>query len=146
MVKILIKLLVSVTVTYFIAINYEPKNHSEILAIASPLSTVAGILFGFIIAYVTAFSSNSQNELIMNMRDTNMYIPLMTELSHTGFGLITSCIFMVLAIFTPHNLINDSMTYTWDYALLIIGFGILIYSLVCFWNCWTKVHKVIKHL
>lgn len=144
--KTIFKAALSCLITYYIAHNYVPKDHGEILAIASPLSTVAGILFGFIIAYVTAFASNSQNELIQNMRKTNMYSPLMTQLSHTGFGLITSCIFMVMSIFSPYKKIIPNYDITWDFSLLILGFTILIYSLFSFWGCWRKVHKVIKHL
>lgn len=144
--KTIFKAALSCLITYYIVHNYVPKDHGEILAIASPLSTVAGILFGFIISYVTAFASNSQNELIQNMRKTNMYSPLMTQLSHTGFGLITSCIFMVMSIFSPYKKIIPNYDITWDFSLLILGFTILIYSLFSFWGCWRKVHKVIKHL
>lgn len=144
--KVILKAALSCLITYYIVINYVPKNHGELLAIASPLSTIAGILFGFIIAYVTAFASNSQNELIQNMRATNMYAPLMTQLSHTGFGLITSCIFMVISIFSPYKVISSNYSMTWDFSLLIIGFTILTYSLFSFWGCWRKVHTVIKHL
>jgi len=146
LIKTILKVVLSCLITYFIVHNYVPKDHGEILAIASPLSTVAGILFGFIIAYITAFASNSQNELIINMRNTNMYAPLMTQLSHTGFGLITSCIFMVMSIFSPYKKISSDYLYTWDFCLLIIGFTILTYSLFSFWGCWRRVHKVIKHL
>ncbi|CAK1724046.1 conserved membrane hypothetical protein [Vibrio crassostreae] len=145
-VKTIFKAALSCLITYSIVNNYTPKDHGEILAIASPLSTVAGILFGFIIAYVTAFASNSHNELIQNMRKTNMYTPLMSQLSHTGFGLITSCIFMVVSIFSPYKTINQGSSITWDFSLLVLGFTILIYSLFSFWECWRKVHKVIKYL
>lgn len=145
-IEIILKFAISMSITIAIVANYAPKDHGEILAIASPLSTVAGILFGFIIAYITAFVSNSSNELLQNMKKTNMYSPLLSQLSYTGFGLIISCIFMVISIFTPHKYIFDDHLYTWDYTLLIIGFATLIYSLINFLVSWYKVHTIVKYL
>ncbi|MEZ9169467.1 hypothetical protein [Vibrio cyclitrophicus] len=128
-------------VTFFISRGYTPENHSEILAIASPLATVAAMLFGFIIASVTMFSG-SQNELIQNMKDTNKYEPFMSQLHITGLALITSCIFMVLAIFTPNKMLLEDLKISWDYSFLILGFLSLTYGLFEFWFCWKRVNLV----
>ncbi|HDM8134785.1 TPA: hypothetical protein P0E15_004351 [Vibrio harveyi] len=132
-------------VTFFISRGYTPENHSEILAIASPLATVAAMLFGFIIASVTMFSA-SQNELIQSMKDTNKYEPFMSQLHITGLALITSCIFMVLAIFTPNKLISETISMSWDYSFLIFGFLSLTYGLLEFWFCWKRVNLVSRNM
>lgn len=140
------KAIVSAAITGVIVSSYIPPSHGEVLAIASPLATVAGILFGFIIASVSLFSSASENELITSMKSTNMYAPLMSELSSTGLALISSCIFMVISIFTPAKLIYSTYALTWDYLLLIVGFFCLVYALIEFWSCWRKIHLVIKNM
>ncbi|EKO3997961.1 hypothetical protein ACJLUZ_001640 [Vibrio cholerae] len=139
------KVLVSLAITAVIAGSYTPKDHGEILAIASPLATVAAMLFGFIIASVTFFSA-SENQLMQSFKDTKKYEPFMAQLHITGLALITSCIFMVLSIFTPNNPIAATYSITWDYSFLVMGFGVLVYALLEFWFCWKRVNLVAKHM
>ncbi|ENM3796169.1 hypothetical protein DLR60_08705 [Vibrio tarriae] len=138
------KVLLSISVTVLVVWNYSPKDHTEILAIASPLATVAGILFGVVIASVTFFSSVKDNDLIEELKDTKLYYVLMNQLTITGVFLISSCIFMVISIFTPFKVIHSSFNFTYDYALLIAGFFCLIQSLLLFRSSWSKIRTVIK--
>ncbi|ELK8588319.1 hypothetical protein OC503_04525 [Vibrio vulnificus] len=141
-----IKAIGSFIVTGLVVCNYTPKDHIEILAIASPLATIAGILFGVIIASVTFFSSVKDNHLIEQLKSTKMYDVLLNQLSVTGALLITSCIFMVLSIFSPSKRIFEQYGITYDYALLIIGFFCLILSLLEFQSSWSKIRVVIKNM
>lgn len=138
------KMVISLAVTYFTVSNYIPVSHGDVIAIAGPLSTIAGILFGFVIASVSFFSTSASNSLIENMKSTGMYQQLINQLSHTGQMLITSCIFMVISIFSPQVVIYGKINI--DYALLIVGFFFLCYGLLEFWTCWRKVHMVAKHM
>jgi uncharacterized membrane protein YqjE len=143
-IKFWCKVLISISITGLVAYNYSPKNHVEILAIASPLATVAGILFGVVIASVTFFSSVKDNELIEELKATKLYHLLMNQLTITGVFLISSCIFMVISIFTPFKDLHPSLTITYDYALLIVGFFCLIQSLLMFRSSWSKIRTVVK--
>lgn len=140
----LLKVIASCAITLFTVNNYIPTSHGDVIAIAGPLSTVAGILFGFIIASVSFFSTSANNSLIENMKNTGMYKQLIGQLSNTGLSLITSCIFMVVAIFTPFDVLVFG--YSLDYILLSFGFLLLCYSLFEFWSCWKKVHLVAKNM
>jgi hypothetical protein len=143
---LILKLSVSLLITYLVGSTFIPIDHNTILAISSPLATIASMLFGFIIASIIFLSSSAGNELIQGLKDTHMYRSLMSKLHFTGVGLITSCIFMVLSIFSPFKKINLNYEYTWDFSLLIIGFFALIYSLIEFWFCWKKLSLVIKNM
>lgn len=144
--KLLFKIGISLVITYLLSSSFMPKDHSMVLAISSPLATISSMLFGFIIAAIIFFSSAADNELIQGMKDTKMHGYLMSKLHLTGMGLITSCIFMVISIFSPYKKISSSYEYTWDYSLLVLGFLALIYSLIEFWYCWKKMSLVVKNM
>ncbi len=144
--KFVFKFGISIVITYLLSSAFMPTDHSMVLAISSPLATIASMLFGFIIAAIIFFSSAAENELIKGMKDTKMHGYLMSKLHLTGMGLITSCIFMVISIFSPYKKISLSYEYTWDYLLLVIGFLALIYSLIEFWYCWNKISLVVKNM
>ena len=141
-----IKFIIGLAITYLMASNYHPENHSALLGIASPLATVAAMLFGFVIASVTFLSSIKNNTLITSLKNTQMFPQLLSQLQITGTGLISSCIFMVLSIFSPSKSIMKNMGYNWDYSLLIIGFFLLIISMFEFFSCWKRVNMIVKKL
>ncbi|MGL5668774.1 MAG: hypothetical protein ACRDD9_21935 [Shewanella sp.] len=145
-IKLGIKILLGFVITTLVVCNYSPDNHLEILAIASPLATVAGILFGVVIASVTFFSSVKDNHLIEALKATKMYDVLLRQLGLTGAFLIVSCICMVVSIFSPFKKIIDSHAMTYDYWLLIIGFFFLVVSLLEFRSGWAKIQDVIKNM
>ncbi|MBM4942634.1 hypothetical protein HYO28_04020 [Vibrio parahaemolyticus] len=129
-----------------LVVNYaNSPTHDQIIAIGSPLATVAGILFGFVMASLTFISSNNESVLLKAMKSTNMYQPLMDGLSTTGLALISSCIFMVFSIFLPSKPVF-TLNMNWDYLMLLLGFFTLIYGLFEFLSSWRKVNKVIPHL
>ncbi|MCD8560034.1 MULTISPECIES: hypothetical protein [Shewanella] len=143
--KQLIVMLLSSVVTGIVVCNYTPQNHSEVLAIASPLATIAGILFGFVIASSSLFTSISKNVLIENLKNhQGMYRELMEQLHRTGMWLISSCIFMVVSIFSPDKELYFS--FKWDHVILMAGFWFMICGLIDFWDSWRKVRLVVVHL
>lgn len=141
---IILKVIVSLAITLFTVRNYTPATHADVIAIAGPLSTVAGILFGFVIASTTFISSNTNNILISNMKNTRMHGRLIDELSRTGAALILSCTCMVISIFMPSEKILSNMTV--DYAFLSVGFFVLCFGLFEFWSCWRKIIEVAKNM
>lgn len=142
----IVKVLISLVITAIMASNYNPTDHSIVLGIASPLATIAAMLFGFIIASVTFLSSAKDSSLIKAMKNTQMHQQLLSQLHHTGVGLISSCIFMVLSIFSPSKPIIKTINFNWDYSFLIVGFFLLFISMIEFWFCWKRVHLVSKYL
>lgn len=134
------------TVLTALVLEFAPvPDHNQIIAIASPLATIAGILFGFVMASLTFISSNKDNSLLLAMKKTKMYDSLMDGLLTTGLALIASCIFMVFAIFFPEIQIAY-LAINWDHLALILGFFTLIYGLFEFLDSWKKVNLVIPSL
>jgi len=142
--KLIAIIFAGTVVTYFVINNYTPADHNVIIAIASPLTTIAGILFGFVIASSTFMSSNSKNVLIENLKSQKMFKSLMGQLHRTGMWLILSCIFMVVSILSPSEILYRS--FTWDYSLLMLGFWCLICGLFDFCDSWRKVRLVTDNL
>jgi len=144
---LILKIILSLVLTWLISGNYTPAQHTDVIAISGPLASVASMLFGFTFAIVM-FLSSSESLLIKNMKNTNMHQALLEQLHATGGGLIISSVLMIVSIFSPHKNLNFSLlaNYTWDYIFLLLGFTALIYSLIEFWLTWSKVKQVIKNM
>lgn len=144
---LVLKIIISLFLTWFISGNYTPTQHTDVIAISGPLASVSSMLFGFTFAIVM-FLSSSDNSLIKNMKNTGMYENLLNQLHTTGVGLIISSVLMIVSIFSPYNNLPYSLfiNYTWDFIFLLLGFAALIYSLIEFWLTWNKVKKVITNM
>ncbi|HDM8048126.1 TPA: hypothetical protein P0E07_001198 [Vibrio fluvialis] len=142
------KIFLSLLVTYFIVTNSSAPTHDQIIAISSPLATIAGILFGFVIASITFFSSNTNSTLVKSMKATKMYEKLMGNLATTGLALIIGCIFLSISIFLPSKTlpIYGVLSVNLDYGVLIFGFFFMIYGLFEFFGSWIKVNRVIPNM
>ncbi|WP_278381337.1 hypothetical protein [Pseudoalteromonas distincta] len=124
---------------------YVPKDHATILAIASPLSTVAAMLFGFIMAAQTFYSGASSNTLISNLKtQESMFKRILDEVKYTGFSLIFSCLGLISSMFLPNIKIFDNYEIKYDVLLLNIGFGFLVSALILFGISWRKFTIIVK--
>ncbi|ALQ07608.1 hypothetical protein WNY97_15925 [Pseudoalteromonas fuliginea] len=124
---------------------YIPKDHNTILAIASPLSTVAAMLFGFIIAAQTFYSGAASNTLIANLKTQKaMFNHILDEIKFTGFSLISSCLSLILSMFLPHKDMFEGFDLKLDVFFLNTGFGFLVSALILFSFSWKKFTLIIK--
>ncbi|MBN6246864.1 hypothetical protein JZM20_29390, partial [Escherichia coli] len=61
LIKVLINIVISGLLAWVLGKYLAPMAHSDILSTAGVLSTVAGILFGFVLAAISIFSSASSS-------------------------------------------------------------------------------------
>ncbi|MGU0161049.1 hypothetical protein ACVXHB_16570 [Escherichia coli] len=110
------------------------------------LSTVAGILFGFVLAAISIFSSasSSTDGIIFALKQNKILPKIIHNLLSTGVTLILACIFPLIAMF-----INEKITITsvrLDFALTLYGFSTLIVSIVSFASTWRKINWILPHI
>lgn len=134
----------SLATVYFTFNNYQPS-HTDIVAIASPLATIAGMLFGFICASAIFLASNSTNELLRQLKSTKMLENLLVRIGATGLFLGFSCLFMILSVFMP-NKIMLIYSVSFDYGCMLVGLFFLIYSMLEFVTCWGRIMKVVSKM
>ncbi|BCS94522.1 hypothetical protein DSLASN_01540 [Desulfoluna limicola] len=134
-----VNILICSVVTYF-SWNIVPSlSESQIQAIASPVSTVAGILFGFVMASVTLIISAKDNTLVRNTQLTG-YLPKLLYKLHCTMGwlLFVSIIFLV-CIFIPVTLKIQTLNDIKVVSILIeIGIFSFTMSLCSFFAVWRE--------
>ncbi|RZM76437.1 hypothetical protein C3B51_17890 [Pseudoalteromonas rubra] len=144
--KFIVIYFIGVLFAYLANSVYVPKDHGTILAIASPLATVAAMLFGFIIAAQTFYSGAKSNTLLSNLKTQKvMFNNILDEIKHTGFALIASCISLISSMFLPHKKLLDNFDIKIDVLLLNLGFSFLISALILFALSWRKFTIIIKN-
>ncbi|EEW1146249.1 hypothetical protein EC302_16780, partial [Escherichia coli] len=113
---------------------------------AGVLSTISGILFGFVLAAISIFSSaNSDKEGAINALKQNNVLPtLVNRLLSTGLTLIVACIFPLIAMFLPDDVIVAGKPI--DFLFILLGLSSLIISLYTFGRCWLVLRKIFPHL
>ncbi len=142
--------IISLAITAYVKYNYAPIDHSHIIGIASPVATVAGILFGFVCAAVIFLAGNSTNKFIDNLRGVGLLDHLMKRMGSLALALIISCTFLVLAVFMPSK--NFSVfdlqitVMNIDYLILLLGLFSVMYSLIDFTVCWGRVLGIVKRM
>ncbi|MEM6232096.1 hypothetical protein [Shewanella scandinavica] len=120
----------------------------EIQPIASAVSTLSGILFGFVMASISLFASAKDNKLIRNTTLTG-YLPKLVNRLHVTMGLLLFvCFTFLLVLFIP-----DSLTFTVDnlsykYSVVIVMFGIFLglNSFVQFYMSWRGFKDFSEHM
>ncbi|HGU2222927.1 TPA: hypothetical protein ACM7F5_005029, partial [Escherichia coli] len=99
--KYLRNLIVSVFCTLFL-LRYIPQmGHADILTASGVISTVSGILFGFILATISIFSAASENSngIIKALKNNNILQVIIVNLLTAGASLITACVIALIAMF-----------------------------------------------
>ncbi|MEL5627795.1 hypothetical protein SSARUM2_002133 [Serratia sp. K-E0102] len=140
--KVFLLLLVTYTATKL----FKPMKHPDVLTIAGVLSTISGILFGFVLAAISIFSSaDSDKEGAINALKRNRILPaIIKRLLSTGFTLIVACMFPLIAMFLP----EDTMIFNQpiDYLFILLGLSSLLISLCTFGRCWYTLRNIFPHL
>lgn len=146
LIKILVNIVVSGLFAWMLGKFIVPMAHSDILSTAGVLSTVAGILFGFVLAAISIFSSasSSTDGIIFALKKNKILPKIIRNLLSTGATLIVACIFPLVAMFINDKVIIHSIRL--DFALTLYGFSILIVSIVSFASTWRKINWILPHI
>lgn len=140
------KVFLLLLVTYAATKLFKPMKHPDVLTIAGVLSTISGILFGFVLAAISIFSSaDSDKEGAINALKRNRILPaIIKRLLSTGFTLIVACMFPLIAMF----LSEDTMIFNQpiDYLFILLGLSSLLISLCTFGRCWYTLRNIFPHL
>lgn len=140
------KLALLVAIAYGASLVFKPMKHADVLTIDGVLSTVSGILFGFVLAAISIFSSaNSDEDGAINALKRNNILPIIiNRLLSTGVTLIIACIFPLLAMFLPDDLLVHGNPI--DYIFILLGLSSLLISLYTFSRCWYTLRNIFPHL
>lgn len=144
--QLLIKIFLVLVITYFSSKVFKPMQHSDVLAIAGVLSTVSGILFGFVLAAISIFSSadGKKDGAIKALKQNNILPTLISRLLATGFTLIIACLLPMIAMFLSSEVIVFGNPI--DYLFVLLGFSSLTLSMFTFSKCWYTLRNIFPHL
>lgn len=120
----------------------------EIQPIASAVSTLSGILFGFVMASISLFASAKDNKLIRNTTLTG-YLPKLVNRLHVTMGLLLFvCFTFLLVLFIPDSLTFTVANISYKYSVLIVMFGIFLglNSFVQFYMSWRGFKDFSEHM
>ncbi|PHM60543.1 hypothetical protein Xsto_03910 [Xenorhabdus stockiae] len=145
-ISVILKMLLLLVITIISGKLFKPIPHVEILTIAGVLSTISGILFGFVLASISIFSNgdNRKDSAISALKRNNILPAIINKLLSTGFTLILACLFPMIAMFLSPKL--EILGRPIDYIFLILGFSFFILSLITFINCWRKLKIIFPSL
>lgn len=144
--KVTRNIIISVVLAWILVKYVTPMQHTDILSTSGVLSTVAGILFGFVLAAISIFSSasSSPDGIIQALKSTKILPKLIESLLSTGATLIIACIFPLIAMF-----ISDKFTIyaiRLDFALTLFGLSTLLVSIASFVSAWKKINWILPHI
>lgn len=120
----------------------------EIQPIASAVSTLSGILFGFVMASISLFASAKDNKLIRNTTLTG-YLPKLVNRLHVTMGLLLFvCFTFLLVLFIPDSLTFTVGNISYKYSVVIVIFGIFLglNSFVQFYMSWRGFKDFSEHM
>lgn len=145
-VTLLCKALLLLVIAYISSKLFKPMPHADVLAIAGVLSTVAGILFGFVLAAISIFSSadGKKDGAIKALKQNNILPTIISRLLATGFTLIIACLLPMVAMFLPSDVLVLGKPV--DYLFVILGFSSLVLSMCTFSRCWYTLRNIFPHL
>ncbi|MGX8826198.1 hypothetical protein ACWWJI_18085 [Proteus mirabilis] len=134
---------IAVVILVFFSKDYMiTMEHGVIVSVAGVVSTISGILFGFVLAAISILSSSSNsNGIIDALKKNNAFQLLVRGLLSTGITLITACLFTLISMFLPSNNIFFS-----DVIFLLIGLFYILISIVTFMLCWRKLSWIFPHM
>ncbi|MFT4804981.1 MAG: hypothetical protein ACI9YE_002196 [Psychroserpens sp.] len=120
----------------------------EIQPIASAVSTLSGILFGFVMASISLFASAKDNKLIRNTTLTG-YLPKLVNRLHVTMGLLLFvCFTFLLVLFIPDSLTFTVANISYKYSVVIVMFGIFLglNAFVQFYMSWRGFKDFSEHM
>jgi len=144
--------LLAILIILFICWNAWPVvskfTSKEIQPIASAVSTLSGILFGFVMASISLFASAKDNTLVKNTTMTG-YLPKLVNRLHVTMGLLLLvCFTFLLVLFIPDSLTFTINSASYKYSVAIVMFGIFLglNSFVQFYLSWKGFKDFSKHM
>ena len=120
----------------------------EIQPIASAVSTLSGILFGFVMASISLFASAKDNKLIRNTTLTG-YLPKLVNRLHVTMGLLLFvCFTFLLVLFIPDSLTFtvDNTSYKYSVVIVMLGIFLVLNSFVQFYMSWRGFKDFSEHM
>lgn len=118
--------------------------------IASSVSTIAGILLGFVMASITLFASATENTLIRNTSKTGYLDELANRLHMTMGMLLAVCITFLIVLFLPDDLTflvgEGGEPYRYASVVVTVGVFLLIHSFVNFFMAWREFRKFVRFM
>ncbi|WON77549.1 hypothetical protein [Serratia sp. UGAL515B_01] len=140
----LAKSVLALLLTFFGIRHLTPMDQQSIISVAGVLSTVSGILFGFVLAAITIFTSaDSSKGLLGALKKNNVLKGIVSGLINTGATLIASCIFPLVAMFFHKSQVVNLPV---DFALTLLGLSFLMISITTFFFSWRNLAMIIPHL
>ncbi|ELY2562279.1 hypothetical protein [Cronobacter sakazakii] len=116
-------------------------DHNAVISAAGALSTISGVLFGFVLASVTILSSfDNSKGLIGALQANGVLKGIIESLFATGMTLIAACISAMVSMFAP-------VVYglALDYYTLLLAVSYLVISMITFCMNWKELSAVIGH-
>ncbi|WP_312330329.1 hypothetical protein [Atlantibacter hermannii] len=146
LIKFLINICVAIVLTYILAHNIPIMPHGDILTAAGVISTVSGILFGFVLATISIFSSASGNSdgIIKALKNNNILPGMITRLLVTGATLIAACILSLLSMFVSEHVVIRGVKI--EFILIVGGLALLVISIASFIFTWRKINWILPHI
>lgn len=143
-------LFISLTVCYGVWPAIASLSAKEIQPIASAVSTISGVLFGFVMASITLFASAKDNTLVKNTTLTGHLPKLVNKLHLTMGALLLVCLIFLIVLFLPDSLIfeigESDSSYRYSSAVSLIGIFFLINSFFLFFSSWFSFKEFTEHM
>ncbi|MDX7993061.1 hypothetical protein [Xenorhabdus littoralis] len=138
----ILKAIVVVLLVFISKDHIITMEHTAMVSVAGVISTVSGILFGFVLAAISVLSSSSSKDGIVDaLKKNNCFKGLITGLLNTGITLIVSCLFTLISMFLPSGVRILS-----DLIFLLIGFYFILISIATFLLSWRKLSWIFPHM
>ena len=122
----------------------------EIQPIASAVSTISGVLFGFVMESITLFASAKDNTLIKNATLTQYLPKLVNKLHWTMGALLLVCLIFLIVLFLPDSLTfqfsESENQYRYSSAVSLVGIFFLINSFFLFFSSWLSFKNFAEHM
>lgn len=135
---------ISLIISIFMWPVIDGLKENQIQPIASAISTVAGILVGFIMASISLFASAKDNTLVKNTTKTG-YLPKLVNRLHYTMGLLLAvCFVFLIVLFVPTGIsISDFQIIS---LVINIGVFLALNSFFNFFVSWKRFKEFSEHM
>jgi hypothetical protein len=143
--KNIVGIMASILIT-MVSWKFIPKlDLSQIQYIASTMSTVSGILFGFVMASITILASAKDNKLVQNASKTKYLPELISKLNNMMAFLLFVCLIFLSSLFVR---LEDLAYGETKLVSIVIATGVFIFSFSVynFISVWHEFSKFASHL
>lgn len=120
---------------------------SAIQPIASTMASVAGVLFGFVMASLTILASANGNKLVENTKKTNYFEQLVHKLHVSMLLLILVCLTFLVSLFLPETVTIPLKNPIKLVSVVLVG-GVFLFSLAIFTfvSVWHEFSQFAKNM